>query len=252
MINKVNMAILKKKFIAKDTIEFVLKNEFISHHASPGQFLHILIDGLTLRRPVSIADIDKSSNEVTIAFKIVGTGTKKLASYEPGQSIDVLGPLGNGFDISNTHPKKVLLIGGGIGIPPLYHLGKRLSENNVKIISILGYQTKESVFYEREFQELGDTYVVTDDGTHGYQGLVTDVLTKVSSFDTFYTCGPTPMLKAIKERLSNSDGYVSLEERMGCGIGACLACVIPTSDGEGYKKICQDGPVFHAKEVNLS
>ena len=252
MINKVNMVIQKKTIVAKGTLEFVLKNDFISHHATPGQFLHILIDGLTLRRPVSITDLDKSSGEVTIVFKIVGEGTKKLATYEPRQSIDVIGPLGNGFDIKDTHQKTVLLIGGGIGIPTLYHLVKRLVENDAKIISILGYQTKESVFYEREFQALGDTYVVTNDGTHGYQGLVTDVLSKVGSFDTFYTCGPTPMLKAVKERLSNVDGSISLEERMGCGIGACLACVIPTSDGEGYRKICQDGPVFHAKEVNLS
>lgn len=126
MINKVNMVIQKKTIVAKGTLEFVLKNDFISHHATPGQFLHILIDGLTLRRPVSITDLDKSSGEVTIVFKIVGEGTKKLATYEPRQSIDVIGPLGNGFDIKDTHQKTVLLIGGGIGIPPLYHLGKRL------------------------------------------------------------------------------------------------------------------------------
>lgn len=251
MIKQEKMLIHSNKLIAKDTIELILKNDYISRHANPGQFIHILIEGFTLRRPISIAEVDKTHGKVTILFKIFGKGTKQLATYQPGQYISVLGPLGNGFEFNSTKEKKVLLIGGGIGIPPLYHLGKRLYENNVKIISILGYQTAESVFYETNFQALGDTYVVTDDGSYGYRGYVTDVISEVGQFDTYYTCGPTPMLKAVQAKLSNVNGFISLEERMGCGVGACFACVVPTYDGKGYKKICQDGPVFNAKEVRL-
>lgn len=251
MIKQEKMLILDNKTIAEDTIELVLENDHISRYASPGQFIHIQVEGFTLRRPISIADVDKDNKKVTILFKTFGDGTRKLASYQPGQHINVLGPLGNGFDLCDIHNEKVLLVGGGIGIPPLYYLGKKLVENNIEIMSILGYQTAESVFYEEKFQALGETYVVTDDGTYGFKGFVTDVLSKVNHFDRYYSCGPTPMLKALQQKLVDVNGYVSLEERMGCGVGACYACVVSTNDETGYKKICQDGPVFNAREVNL-
>lgn len=251
MKRKETMTIIGKKFIAKDTVELILQNDYISQRVKPGQFIHILIDGFTLRRPISIADVDLSRKTVTILFKTVGEGTQKLASYNSGDMLDVLGPLGNGFSLPSKNVKTVLLIGGGIGVPPLHLLGKRFVEKGVRVISILGFQEAGSVFYEKQFQVLGDTFIVTDDGSYGYQGVVTDLLSKVGSFDTYYACGPTPMLKAIQQHLGNTKGYISLEERMGCGVGACFACVIPTTDGLSYKKICQDGPVFNAKEVSV-
>src|SRR5690625_321581 len=251
MIKQEKLLITSSNLIAKDTVELILKNNHISQNAKPGQFIHIQLDGFTLRRPISIADVDQEHGKITILFKTLGKGTKKLATYQTGQTINALGPLGNGFVYSDVKDKKALLIGGGIGVPPLYHLGKRLVESNIEVISILGYQTAESVFYEAEFRCLGDTYVVTDDGSYGYQGKVTDVIPEVGQFDTYYTCGPTLMLKAVQEKLENVNGYVSLEERMGCGVGACFACVVATKDDTGYKKICQDGPVFNAKEVRL-
>ena len=136
-------------------------------------------------------------------------------------------------------------------MPPLYYLGKRLKEKNVNIISVLGFQSKDHVFYENEFKALGQTIIVTDDGSYGEKGFVTDVLGQLPAFDMFYSCGPLGMLRAVTKSLESKSGYISLEERMGCGVGTCAACVIPTNTTEGYKKICHDGPVFSAKEVIL-
>jgi len=164
----------------------------------------------------------------------------------------VLGPSGNGFSLENKPGSKILLVGGGIGVPPLYYLGLKLKEAGMEIVSVLGFQTEAAVFYEDQFKELGDVYIATDDGSYGTKGFVTDVITQVGAFDRFYTVGPVPMLRAVTKTLDGKPGYISLEERMGCGIGACYACVIPALDEEGgYKKICSDGPVFPANEVAL-
>lgn len=251
MMKREKVLINTVRKIAVDTIEMVLENTFISQTAKPGQFLHVSVEGHTLRRPISIADINREKNAITILFKIVGQGTAKLATLIPGMSFDVLGPNGNGFQIENQTNSTILLIGGGIGVPPLYYLGKTLAEKNIEIISILGFQTKEYVFYEEKFSDLGKTYIVTDDGSYGEKGFVTDVLKMVDNFDSYYSCGPLPMLKAITKKLKGKPGMISLEERMGCGVGACMACVIPAKNSEGYKKICSDGPVFHAEEVSL-
>ena len=252
MMKKINLQIRKTTVIALDTVEMVLKNTYVSQNAVPGQFLHINVPGHTLRRPISIADVDRETETITILFKIIGTGTKQLSIYQPGMMINALGPSGNGFTLENEAPSStVLLIGGGIGVPPLYYLGKTLAEQNVNIISVLGFQTAVNVFYEQAFKQFGETYIVTNDGTYGETGFVTDVLDKISDFDYYYSCGPLPMLQAIKGKLSLKPGSISLEERMGCGIGACMACVIPTDDTGGYKKICKDGPVFAAQEVCL-
>lgn len=252
MIKKEAMNIVSSTTIAKETIELVLQNEYISQHAVPGQFLHIAVSGHTLRRPLSIAAVDKANQTVTILFKIIGTGTKRLANYQVGENLDVLGPSGNGFPIDDIkQDSTILLIGGGIGVPPLYFLGTRLKEMGVNVQSIIGFQSKDFVFYEKAFKALGDTIVVTNDGSYGEEGFVTDVVDKVSPFKRYYSCGPVPMLKAVTNTLENIDGYLSFEERMGCGVGACYACVIPTNDESTYKKICQDGPVFRANEVSL-
>ncbi|WP_338061871.1 dihydroorotate dehydrogenase electron transfer subunit [Virgibacillus indicus] len=243
------MQIMSVNSVALDTIEMVLKNSYISQTAVPGQFLHVGVDGHTLRRPISIADVNKQEESVTILFKIIGSGTRHLSSYQAGMILNVLGPNGNGFPIQDD--ATVLLIGGGIGVPPLYNLGKTLAERGTKIISILGFQTADSVFYEQKFRNLGETYIVTNDGTYGYEGYVTDVLELTDDFDRYYSCGPVPMLEAITAALKHKQGFISLEERMGCGVGACFACVIPTDTQGGYKKICKDGPVFSAQEVML-
>lgn len=248
MIKKEKMEIVSVTEIAEDTMEMVLYNPYICNEARPGQFLHILVNGFTLRRPISIAQVNKENNTVVILFKKVGKGTVELSKFNKGMFIDVLGPCGNGFPTSILN-KTVLLIGGGIGVPPLYFLGSTLLKQDIKIISIIGFQTKSSVFYEKQFKALGTTYVVTNDGSYGYQGLVTDVLNHVQPFDLYYTCGPFPMLKAVKKELIHYNGYFSFEERMGCGVGACYACVVRTNDQSGYKKICQDGPVFSSSEV---
>lgn len=250
IIQKENMVIKSVKQIALDTIEMVLENTYISKTANPGQFLHASIEGHTLRRPISIADIDQEKETVTILFKILGKGTEKLATYQAGMSFDVLGPSGNGFQIDDTRAT-YLLIGGGIGVPPLYYHGKKLVEKQCQVISILGFQTEANVFYEEKFQALGKTFIVTNDGSYGETGFVTDIIEKAGHFDAYFSCGPVPMLKAITEKLPAKPGLISLEERMGCGVGACMACIIPTADGKGYQKICSDGPVFHAQEVSL-
>lgn len=251
MISKEKMMIKSSERIALDTVEMVLENKKISQTAVPGQFLHLLVSGYTLRRPISIADINKKKETITILFKMLGSGTKELATYLPGMTVDALGPSGNGFELHNEVQSTVLLIGGGIGVPPLYYLGKTLAQQNIKVISVLGFQTKASVFYEEQFNNLGETYIVTNDGSYGNKGFVTDIVGDIGTFDRYYSCGPIPMLQAVTSSLKNKQGYISLEERMGCGVGACFACVIPTDDQGGYKKICKDGPVFNAQEVSL-
>ncbi len=249
-MRKIDLQIRKTTMIALDTVEMVLKNEYASQTAGPGQFLHISVPGHTLRRPISIADVDKEAGTITILFKKFGRGTKLLADYHPGMTLNALGPSGNGFSPDQAAGSTALLIGGGIGVPPLYYLGKTLKEKNVNVIAVLGFQTAIQVFYEKAFQALGETYVVTDDGTYGQAGFVTDVLDQVSDFDHYYTCGPVPMLKSIQQKLAGRPGTLSLEERMGCGVGACFACVIPCEEG-GYRKVCQNGPVFRTEEIAL-
>ncbi|MFC3040268.1 dihydroorotate dehydrogenase electron transfer subunit [Virgibacillus xinjiangensis] len=253
MINKEKMCIQSRQLIAADTIEMVLKNRRVSQAASPGQFLHISVPGHTLRRPISIADVDKDAGTTTILFKINGSGTERLAAYTEEMHLDILGPSGNGFPTATASMEDhtILLIGGGIGIPPLHYLGRTLAEQGKKVIAVLGFQSKSHVFYEKKFQQFAETFIVTDDGSYGNSGLVTDLLDDVTPFDRYYTCGPMPMLQAVTSKLAHKDGYLSLEERMGCGIGACFACVIPEAGTSGYRKICKDGPVFQAEEVVL-
>lgn len=252
MIKREHVEIVSQKEIALDTMELTLKSAYMSNRATPGQFLHIKVEGFTLRRPISIATVDRDNDTVTVLYKIFGKGTEALTHYKRGMTLDVLGPNGNGFDLERAKRNKTaLLIGGGIGVPPVYFLANELKHLGINVISVLGFQGKDHVFYEDEFKELGETIVVTNDGSYGERGFVTDVLDKVDQFDTYYSCGPKPMLKAVSETLAHYDGYISFEERMGCGVGACYACVLPTKDESGYKKICSDGPVFRANEVIL-
>lgn len=249
-MKKIDLQVRKITMIAIDTVKMELKNEYAGRTAVPGQFLHISIPGYTLRRPISIADVNREAGTVTILFKVFGRGTKLLADYHPGMKLNALGPAGNGFPLDQEEGSTALLIGGGIGIPPLYFLGKTLKERNINVIAVLGFRTAVQVFYESAFRQLGKTYIVTDDGTYGEPGFVTDVLGQLPDFDHYYTCGPHSMLQHVKKNLAYKSGFLSLEERMGCGVGACFACVIQDEDG-GYRKMCKDGPVFRAEEVDL-
>ncbi|WP_010530475.1 dihydroorotate dehydrogenase electron transfer subunit [Lentibacillus jeotgali] len=250
MKKRVEMMVKSVEEIALDTFEMTLENAFIAKAAVPGQFLHLLVDGHTLRRPISIANIDSNRGTVTILFKWIGDGTKRLASCQAGMNVSAIGPAGNGF-IYDASMNTVLLVGGGIGIPPLYYLGKELRQYGVQVKSFLGFQTDKHIFYEEKFREIGKTYIVTDDGSYGFRGFATDVLDNIGDFDHYFSCGPIPMLQSVTNKLGKYSGSISLEERLGCGVGACLACVIPAGSEGGYRKICSDGPVFAADEVML-
>ncbi len=208
----------------------------------PGQFVNIKLDGLFLRRPISINDV--VGDEITIIYKVVGKGTELMSSMQSGK-LDILTGLGNGYDVSLSGDMP-LLIGGGVGVPPLYMLAKQLLAKGKDVSVILGFNTQSEIFYENEFKKLGaKVYVTTVDGSYGTKGFVTDVM-KNLSYSYFYTCGPEPMLKAIYNT-SKSEGQFSFEERMGCGFGACMGCSCKTIYGN--KRICKDGPVLKKEEI---
>ena len=228
--------------IARDVYEMVLSGD-TSAITAPGQFLNIKIEGLYLRRPISICDWDAQS--ITLIYKVVGEGTEKMVAWKEGDICDVLTGLGNGFDVSCSGDEP-LLIGGGVGVPPMYGLCKRLIAEGKKVKVVLGFNTKDEIFYEEEFKALGaETVVTTVDGSHGVKGFVTDAM-KDMNYTYFYTCGPMPMFKAI-EKTAVGSGEYSFEERMGCGFGACMGCSCKTK--YGYKRICKDGPVLKREEI---
>ncbi|MBO7236244.1 MAG: dihydroorotate dehydrogenase electron transfer subunit [Alistipes sp.] len=210
-----------------------------------GQFINIELEGKFLRRPISVSDYDATT--VTIIYKVVGSGTEQMRGMQAGEKLDILTGLGNGFNTENE-AKNPLLVGGGVGVPPLYNLAKRLLAEGKKPIVILGFNTKSEIFYEEEFKALGvDVYCSTADGSHGVKGFVTDVIReKALNFDYLYTCGPLPMLKALYDA-TEVDGEFSFEERMGCGFGACMGCTCKTKYGN--KRICKDGPVLKREEI---
>ncbi|SEN61826.1 dihydroorotate dehydrogenase electron transfer subunit [Amphibacillus marinus] len=242
--------------IAKATYQMdLLLPSTLVKQIKPGQFVHVRVSSGTehmLRRPISVADVQPAHNLLTIIFKVFGEGTAQLAAYKPTDQLDLLIPSGNGYPIEQLELSHALLVGGGIGVPPLHYLAKQLVAKGVNVTAVLGFQTADDIFYQQAFEQLGTTYIVTNDGSYGAKGFVTDVLNQEDiTCDYYFSCGPTPMLKAIQHQLADKPGYISLEERMGCGIGACYACVIPNKDQSSHFKICQDGPVFSASEVVL-
>ena len=209
---------------------------------APGQFVNIKLDGMFLRRPISVCDVQ--NDVLTIIYKVVGKGTEVMSGMESGM-LDILTGLGNGYDLTVSGDRPVLL-GGGVGVPPMYLLCKQLVAEGKKPTVILGFNKREEVFYEAEFKALGcDVLVTTVDGSYGIKGFVTDALKDVS-YSHFYTCGPEPMLKAVY-RATTTSGQMSFEERMGCGFGACMGCSCQTLTG--YKRICKDGPVMRKEEI---
>ena len=207
-----------------------------------GQFVNIKLDGLFLRRPISVCDYDETT--LTIVYKVVGKGTEAMSKMASGE-LDILTGLGNGYDLSLSGERPVLL-GGGVGVPPMYSLAKKLIAEGKKVSVILGFNTKSEIFYEDEFKTLGcDVTVTTVDGSHGIKGFVTTALEGMD-YTYFYTCGPEPMLKAVY-KASKTSGQMSFEERMGCGFGACMGCSCKTLTG--YKRICKEGPVMQKEEI---
>ena len=230
--------------IAKDVYRMALSGD-VSAITAPGQFVNLALDGKFLRRPISVSDCD-GEKTVTILYKVVGQGTAQMAAMAPGETLDTLTGLGNGFDLSAAKGK-TLLIGGGIGAAPLYWLARELkARGGVQTTAVLGFNSAQDVYYESEFAALCDRVVIaTADGSCGVKGFVTDAMAGLA-YDYFYTCGPEPMLRAVY-RASASDGEFSFEERMGCGFGACMGCTCKTVTG--WKRICRDGPVLRKGEI---
>ena len=208
-----------------------------------GQFVNIQLEGKFLRRPISVCDYDNET--LTIVYKVVGKGTEQMSAMTAGEKLDILTGLGNGYDLSLSGDKPVLL-GGGVGVPPMYNLAKKLLSQGKDVTVILGFNTKSEVFYEEEFKALGCKVIVaTADGSHGVKGFATTPLAELD-YTYFYTCGPEPMLKAVY-KATNTSGQMSFEERMGCGFGACMGCSCKTLTG--YKRICKEGPVMKKEEI---
>ncbi len=207
-----------------------------------GQFVNILLDGLYLRRPISVCDCDDGL--LTIIYKVVGKGTEQMSKMTEGK-LDILTQLGNGYDTEKSGDRP-LLLGGGVGVPPLYMLCKKLIAEGKKATVVLGFNTSDEIFYENEFKKLGaSVFVTTADGSYGIKGFVTDAMKEID-YSYIYTCGPEPMLKAVY-KASVTGGQFSFEERMGCGFGACMGCSCKTVTG--YKRICKDGPVLEKEEI---
>ena len=227
--------------IAENVYRMSLENTELEAQ-KPGQFVNFRLEGLFLRRPISV--YDSAAGQLTVIYKTVGKGTRQMAGMQPGAVLNVLTGLGNGYDLSRAGDKP-LLLGGGVGVPPLYLLAKQLIAQGRQVTSVLGFNTRAEVFGEAEFRALGcEVTVTTADGRYGTKGFVTDALPEEYSY--FYTCGPEPMLKAVYAKTKTS-GQFSFEERMGCGFGACMGCSCKTVTG--YKRICREGPVLEKEEI---
>ncbi len=213
--------------------------------AAPGQFVDVALEGRFLRRPISVCDYDAKT--LTLVYKVVGDGTEQMTRMMPGMRLELLTGLGNGFSIG-TGVRRPLLVGGGVGVPPLYNLAKRLLAEGFPVQVVLGFNTASEVFFADEFRALGcDVTVSTVDGSQGVRGFVTTaIVERQLDFDYFYACGPLPMLRALSEAVEQ-DGQLSFEERMGCGFGACMGCSCKTK--QGSKRICKEGPVLSKEEI---
>jgi dihydroorotate dehydrogenase electron transfer subunit len=238
---------LSNERIAERIYRMTLRGE--TEGIRPGQFVEIEIPGKYLRRPISVSNIE--GDVMTIIYKVVGEGTAIMAQMHAGETLDILTGLGNGYDLTKAGDE-VLLIGGGVGVPPLLYAAKELRRAGKKVRAVLGFNTAEEVFGEQKMQAMGcEVRVCTMDGSYGEKGVVTEQFTIYNSQCTmpfYYACGPLPMIKAIL-RTIGTNGQISMEERMGCGVGICMGCTIETHNG--YKRVCKEGPVFNAEELTI-
>lgn len=228
--------------IARDIFKMTLAGD-TSAITAPGQFVNIKLDGFFLRRPISVCDC--VGENLTLIYKTVGNGTEQMSRMAAGDELDLLTGLGNGYN-TRTSGDNPLLVGGGVGVPPMYMLCRKLISEGKNVTVVLGFNSKDDVFYEDEFRALGaDVHIATADGTYGIKGFVTDVI-KDMQYTFFYTCGPEPMFRAM-HKMMKTPGQYSFEERMGCGFGACMGCSCKTLTGN--KRICKEGPVMESEEI---
>jgi dihydroorotate dehydrogenase electron transfer subunit len=253
---QIKAKILENKKISQDHYKLTFSSEEIAKSAKPGQFLEIRIEGVFLRRPFSIHRV--RNKKIEIIYRIRGKGTENLSKYKFGEYLDIIGPLGNGFNLDFSFLSHSILVGGGYGVSPLYFLAEKIIKNSDKkdkIFVFIGAKKKNYIICEDEFKKLGcKVYISTEDGSKGYRGVITELLISQlsllpSHLLTFYCCGPSPMLKEVAKiaKIKKIKCYVSLETTMGCGFGVCLGCAIKTKSG--YKLVCKDGPVFDAEEI---
>lgn len=255
---KIRVPVVKMKQLEDAIYDMTIKEEEIAAAAKAGQFLSLYLEDESrlLPRPISICDIDKKSGTIRMVFRIAGEGTRQLSCLKEGDTIEVLGPLGNGF--FDTEDKVSMVIGGGIGIPPMLGLAKKLHAEGKKVIAVLGYRNAKN-FLADEFAKVADVVIATEDGSVGRKGNVIDAIREQGlTADTIFACGPTPMLRGVKAFAEEAGipAQISMEEKMACGIGACLACVCKSKEKDAHsnvnnKRICKDGPVFYAQEVEL-
>ena len=240
-----DFSVQSNESIARDVYRILLTPDSSLLIPVPGQFVNLAIDGFYLRRPISVCDWDGQA--LTLIYKVVGEGTKKLAQYRAGESVNAICGLGNGYTLVSA--ERPLLLGGGVGVPPLYYLAKELVKAGQRPIAVLGFNTAEEAFYEAEFAALCDTALMTADGSKGGQGFVTHAMPGLA-YDALYCCGPEPMLRAIYAQappLPPGHAQFSFEQRMACGFGACMGCSCKTITG--YKRICKEGPVLAKEEI---
>ena len=241
-MKQTNLTILENTRLADGIYRLRLAGD-TSAITAPGQFVNLKLSGFFLRRPISVCDWE--NGEVTLIYKVLGRGTEMMTHMAPGTVLDVLTGLGNGFDVSRSG-ERPLLVGGGVGIPPLYGLARRLRAQGRQVTAVLGFNRASEIFLAEEFRDLGaEIILATADGSLGEKGFVTDVIARLD-YTYFYACGPMPMFRAL-ESIAKTDGEYSFEERMGCGFGACMGCSVLTKNGA--KRICKDGPVLQRSEI---
>lgn len=255
------MTIVSQKQLAPRIFELVLQGKLVGEMQKPGQFIHIKVPraDLLLRRPISLSQINQEEQTCTIIYRVEGDGTRYFSEMSVGDQLDVMGPLGNGFDTSVVSSgQTAFIVGGGIGVPPLYELSKQLKAKGVNVVHFLGFASRDVMYYKNEFLALDDTRFSTDDGSYGVHGHVGNMLVealKDGQPDAVYACGATGMLKTVDQLFhDHPHAYLSLESRMACGMGACYACVCHLQDdetGTKSKKVCDQGPIFHTGEVVL-
>ncbi|MBM7641779.1 dihydroorotate dehydrogenase electron transfer subunit [Streptococcus loxodontisalivarius] len=254
---KEDLTIVSQVEIAPRIFEMVLTGRMVAF-MNPGQFLHLRVPDPSklLRRPISISEIDKDKNQATIVYRVERAGTALLSQLQAGQTVDTMGPQGNGFDLSVVSSgQKALLIGGGIGVPPLVETAKQLAKKGVQVVSVIGFANKDAVILEEKLSAYGPVYVTTDDGSYGLKGYVSTVVDEFDwTADAIYACGAPGMLKYVDSKFEDHPhAYVSMESRMACGMGACYACVVHVKgeDEAKNKRVCEEGPVFETGSIIL-